>query len=334
MPDAPACGPVPRSRPGGSAPPLHAGLPACRQALNLMSPSASIPRRVLGAARRGALALTCLVLVACGGADKPAAGSGQIVARVGDSELSVHQLDALAQRQGPAVQAGTDAARAALDTLVDLELAAKAAVKDGLDRDPKVVQQLELARREVLAKAWAERVRATASLPGSEDISRYQLDNPALFGERRLYLLHEAFLAGNADELKGLKDRLSSTLPVATALELLRASPTLRSGSTIARAAEDLPLVLLPRLAKLREGDSLWLDGQDGARVLTVLGVRAAPLGGRQADRVTQAFLTTERQRAATRDAMAALREQFPVRLEGRFAPGAAAAAPASAASR
>jgi EpsD family peptidyl-prolyl cis-trans isomerase len=299
----------------------------------MMFLSESTLRRGARAARTGALALSCLVIAACGGGAKPAAGSGQIVARVGDSELSVHQLDALAQRQGPAVQVGPDAARAALETLVDLELAAQAATKDGLDRDPKVVQQLELARREVLAKAWSERVRATASLPGSEDISRYQIENPALFSERRLYLLQESFLGGSADELKELKGRLAANPPVATALELLRSSPALRSGSTIARAAEDLPLVLLPRLAKLREGESLWLDGPEGARVLTVIGVRAAPLSGRQADRVTQAYLTTERQRKASRDAMAALRAQVPVQLEGRFAP-AAGSAPAPAASR
>ena len=54
-----------------------------------------------------------------------------------------------------------------------------------LDRDPRVVQQLEAVRREVLARAYVEKVGEAAAKPTPEEIKKYYDEKPALFSDRR-----------------------------------------------------------------------------------------------------------------------------------------------------
>ena len=54
--------------------------------------------------------------------------------------------------------AGPDATRQAVDSLINEQLLVKSALDNKLDRDPAVVQALERARRQVLARAYVERL--------------------------------------------------------------------------------------------------------------------------------------------------------------------------------
>ena len=59
--------------------------------------------------------------------------------------------------------------KTAAETLIDQELAVQKAVELKLDRDPQVVQALEAARRDVLARAYKERVTQGVTRAGSEE---------------------------------------------------------------------------------------------------------------------------------------------------------------------
>ena len=110
--------------------------------------------------RRLVAAMACaLLLVGCG-ADAPVADS-QVAVRVNKGEISVHQVQAVMKRQPRLAAEQVNAASSrVLEALIDQELAAQAAVDKGLERDPDVVQALQLARREVLARAYQEQLAA------------------------------------------------------------------------------------------------------------------------------------------------------------------------------
>src|SRR5262245_26675623 len=99
-------------------------------------------------------AMLAAMLAACGG--EPPNEPSQVVARVNDSEITVTQLRlALAAKGNEA--ATPETTRQVLEGLVNEQLLIDAALRNELDRDPLVMQALESARRQLLARAYLER---------------------------------------------------------------------------------------------------------------------------------------------------------------------------------
>jgi hypothetical protein len=104
-------------------------------------------RRRLPLAAAAALAAT-LALIGCGGQDKAAT---QTAAKVNKEEITVHQINFVLQQQRNLRPEQAEAAsKQILERLIDQELAVQKADDQKLDRDPRVVQQVEAAR----ARSW------------------------------------------------------------------------------------------------------------------------------------------------------------------------------------
>src|SRR5262249_40178575 len=130
------------------------------------------------------------LLAGCGGKkDRPAT---QTAARVNKEEITVHQINyVLSQQRGLPPEQAASAAKQVLDTLIDQELALQKASEQKVDRDPRVAQQIEAARREIIARAYMEKIGSGAPRPTPEEIHKYYEQHPALFKERRVYTLQE-----------------------------------------------------------------------------------------------------------------------------------------------
>src|SRR5687768_11230398 len=118
------------------------------------------PGMYLPGVRTTAVAIAAvLVLAACGDKkDKPAT---QTAARVNKEEVTVHQINYLLQQQrGLRPEQADAASKQMLERLIDQELALQKANDLKLDRDPQVVQQLEAARRDIVSRAYFEKVGA------------------------------------------------------------------------------------------------------------------------------------------------------------------------------
>lgn len=82
--------------------------------------------------------------------DKPAATVNGVVIPQARVDMRVKIATAQGQPDTPALQ------KAVLDDMINLEVLAQAADKAGINKDPEVVQQLELARESVLAGAFVQ----------------------------------------------------------------------------------------------------------------------------------------------------------------------------------
>ena len=103
-------------------------------------------------------------------------------------EITVHQINfVLAQQRALAPEQAASASRQVLERLIDQELALQKAADQKIDRDPRVVQQLEAARREIIARAYLEKIAAGAPKPTPQEIKAYYDAHPALFSDRRVY---------------------------------------------------------------------------------------------------------------------------------------------------
>ncbi|MBN9673949.1 peptidylprolyl isomerase [Labrenzia aggregata] len=102
-----------------------------------------------------ALAVSFLALT-LGSASLSAAEPDDVVARVGDAEVTEADLAFAAQDLGPQLQRFPPAQwrELLLDAVVDMELMAQAARKDGLDQDPDFKRQVEFLELQALRNAY------------------------------------------------------------------------------------------------------------------------------------------------------------------------------------
>ena len=270
-----------------------------------------------------------LLVAACGGGERKA--DSQVAAIVNKGEISVHQVQAVLQRQ-PRLQAGDaggSASARVLEGLIDQELAAQAAQAQSLDRDPRVVQAVEAARRELLAHAYQESIAAKVGNPGSDEVERYYESHPALFARRRLYILQETLLEGTPEQFAGLPDKVAQAQG-ADELKLLLDRAGVRSEVRVrAQASEDLPQLLLEPLARLDAGRSAYFAQAQGARVYTVLQAHEAPVDLHLATNAITAYIANDRKAQAIAQAMKELRAAAQVAYQGPFAKPRATAASA-----
>ena len=163
----------------------------------------------------------------------------------------------------------------ALDKVIDRELLVQQALHDGLDRDPRVVEAVEEARRKVLAEAWLDRQAAQA--PRKDEVRSFYSENPALFAERRIYRL------------------------------------------TLSQPAEVLPLVWLPRLARMKPGESAAFPSALGVAQVELVQVEEAPLAEAQAAPLIEQFLAGKKRLEVAAAEVKRLRETARIEYIGEF---------------
>lgn len=325
-----------RRPPGWGAVAVHRLAYAAGRWFSLMSAMSSFRLfsfRTSLPARSAPVLVACAALLVLGGCDRAAQkASSQVAVKVNDDEISVHQVDVLLSRQPtvPADQADAQTRRL-VDTLVEEELAAQAARKQGLDRDPRVVQAVEAAKREVLARAYQDSLADQAVQPSTDEIERYYESQPALFAQRKLYTVQELAAEAGEEQLAALKPKIEAASGAEAAGDVLRAAGLRYTSRQLTLPAEAVPLPMLPTLAALEVGKSLVLPGPGGVRVVTLLQSQPATVDRKTASPAIQQYLLRERKRQIVLQGMKSIRDTAHIEYRGRFTPPSAAASSASA---
>ncbi|GCL65121.1 EpsD family peptidyl-prolyl cis-trans isomerase [Pseudaquabacterium pictum] len=281
-----------------------------------------------------ALVSTAALLAACG--DKKEKGASQTAAKVNKNEVTVHQINFVLQQQRNIRPEQADAAsKQILERLIDQELALQKADDLKIDRDPRVVQQLEAAKREIIARAYLEKVGEAAPKPTPEEIKKYYDEKPALFKERRIYSIQEIAIEAKPEQVATLREKLTASKNINEFVEFLKANEFKFSGNQAVRAAEQLPLQSLDAFAKMTDGQAMMNQAANGVQVVVLAGSRSQPVAEEQARPAIEQFLLNERKRKLIEDDIKAMRGAAKIEYVGKFgegAPGAAPAAPAATA--
>ena len=289
-----------------------------------------------GRARASRLAVALVVafgVAACGGSGTGAKKATQVVAKVNDDELSVHQINFVLQRTpGIPPERAAEARKEVLERLIDQELAVQRAKASKLDRDAEIMQRLEAARREVLARAYMERVAAQVPKPDANEVGKFFAENPALFAERRIWRLNEIVLPGQPPGWAGLAKQLGPVKTAAEAADLLRRAGIDSAVATnVARGSEGIPLDVLPKFSKLRDGEVAVFQNGPQVVIAEIRSSQAAPLDAKQAGPAIEQFIMNRRRNEAAQAEMKRLRDVAKIEYKGDFAQGEPAAAPKAA---
>jgi len=293
--------------------------------LTMHRPATTATRWLALAAVAGAV-----LLVGCGEKKDKAS---QTAARVNKDEITVHQINFVLQQQRNVKPEQAEAAsKQILERLVDQQLALQKADESKVDRDPRVVQQLEAARREIIARAYLEKVGEAATKPTPEDIKNYYAEKPALFSQRRIYSIQEIAIEAKPEQTAGLREKLGAAKNIGEFVEYLKANDFRFAGNQAVRAAEQLPLSSLETFAKMKDGQAMLVPANNGVQVIVLAGSRMQPVNEEQARPAIEQFILNDRKRKLIDEDVKAMRAAAKIEYIGKFAQGAASAPGAAAA--
>lgn len=282
-----------------------------------------------------AIVLSTLVLGACGDRPPEKKAASQVAAKVNEGEISVHQINFVLQRTPNIPAAKAEAAkRQVLESLIDQELAVQQAMEAKLERTPNVMQAIESARREILARAFIEQKVSKQAKPSADEVRKFYNDHPELFANRKIYRIEEVAFAATPEIIAGIKAQLGTgKASVAEVVGGLKAKGVEVTGGVSVKAAEQLALELLPRLAQAKDGQVQMIENQGRVAFITVLASKSEPMDEIKAQPFIENFINNKQKSEAARSTMKELREKAKIEYVGEFvAPApAVAAAPAAA---
>ncbi|WP_157268362.1 EpsD family peptidyl-prolyl cis-trans isomerase [Azohydromonas aeria] len=271
-----------------------------------------------------ALALALGLLSACG--DRNPKAASQVAVRVNNDEISVHQVNFVLQQQDTPQESLDAASRQVLNRLVDQELALQKALELKIDRQPAVLQALEAARREVLARAYVERIGEAVLKPTAAEIEQFYKDKPALFSERRIYQLQELNIEAKPEQLPEITKKLAAAKDLGEFAEYLKSQNLRFAQNRAVRAAEQLPMEQLKEFATMRDGQARLVATPTGAAVIMLVKSQSQPVSLEKAQPAIEQYLLTQRRREVVENDIKDLRAAAKIEYVGKFAEPAASA--------
>lgn len=286
-----------------------------------------LPGRARSSVATIAAALALAGLVAgCGDKKKENdAAATQTAAKVNKEEVTVHQINhVLSQQRAAPPEQAASTNRLVLERLIDQELVVQKAGEQKIDRDPRVLQQIEAARRDIISRAYMEKLGEGAAKPTEAEVVAYYQSHPALFSARRVFSLQEVLVQAPPEQIESLKTVLAQSKTFADFVAYLKSNSIKFAGSEAVRTAEQLPMEQLQKFADMKDGQTVFNVRQGGAQVLHLVQSRQQPVSEQQAKGAIEKFIVNERKRKLIADDLQALRGAAKVEYVGQFAAEAA----------
>jgi EpsD family peptidyl-prolyl cis-trans isomerase len=269
--------------------------------------------------------LALALFAGCGQREEKKATT-QVAAKVNSTEITISQINsALARNPNIPPEVAERVKREILDKLIDAELAKEEAVAKKLDRSPNVLQSLESAKTEILARAYVEQVVAAQPKPTPDEVKKYFVEHPELFSQRRVFNIEEITVQTKEGLAAKLREQIAKARSLQDIAAWLKSQEIQFAANSGVRAAEQLPLAYLPQIQTMKDGEMRVFE-TGNLQVLRVAASKAVPVTEEQASPRIQQFLFSQRSTEAVIKDMKQLKEKAKVEYVGEFAASAAEA--------
>ncbi|MCC7681178.1 MULTISPECIES: EpsD family peptidyl-prolyl cis-trans isomerase [unclassified Janthinobacterium] len=235
--------------------------------------------------------LTAVGMAACGNKEKKA---GQALASVNGEEITVLQLNEEMQRANVQAAQQDAASKQLLESLIDRQLLLNEAVKEKMDRDPKVVQAVERAKSLIIAQAYMQKKIGSLPRPGKAEVEAYFEKNPQYFTQRKQFDMRELIIASADmnDALKAAMDAAKSLDEVAAWLD----THQVKYGRTqLSRSSADLAPELSGKLLAMPKGQLFIIREGDRTLLISLADIKDSPVTLAQAAPQIEQFLTNKK---------------------------------------
>jgi EpsD family peptidyl-prolyl cis-trans isomerase len=244
----------------------------------------------------------------------------QVEAKVNADEITVHQVNrVLARSQNVTPELAGPAKRAILDKLIEQTLARQQALNKKLDRSPAVMQAVEAARSEILARAYLEQIAAAQPAPTAAEVKQYYAAHPELFAQRRIFNLEDLVVLPSEGLAAALREEVAKARSLAQISAWLKSRDAKFTANRGVLAAEQIPLELLPALQAMKDGDIQLVESGGRLQVIRLIASQAAPLDEATAIPRIQQFLFNQRSIEAIAREMKQLKQAAHIEYVGEL---------------
>ena len=251
----------------------------------------------------------------------------QVAAKVNSTEITVSQINNVLARMPNVTPENSDRVkRQILDKLVDAELAKEEAVAKKLDRSPNVVQQIEAAKTEVLARAYIEQFASQQPKPTPEEVKKYYIDHPEFFTQRRVFNVEEIALQATEGLAAKVREQIAKTRSMQALGNWLKSENIQFNANSGVRFTEQIPIEYQKQMQAMKDGEIRLFENGGALIVVHVVASKTAPVDEAHAAPRIQQHLFNERSQVALATDIKQLKEKAKIEYVGEFAASAAEA--------
>ena len=287
----------------------------------------NVPQRILTA---GVILLTVAGLAACGGDKQKKVG--QALASVNGEEITALQLNEELQRAGVPAAQQEAASKQLLEALIDRQVVENVALKEKIDRDPKVMQAVERAKALIISQAYMQKKLSGMAPPSKAEVEDYFNKHPELFSNRKQFDMRQLLIASKDmnDALKQVIDKSKSLDEVAAWME---SSKIGFARGQVSRTTTDLAPELVAKLQSMPKGQLFIINEGERAMLMTIVDIKEVPVKLAAAAPQIEQYLVNTRAKDAAKQEMERLRAAAKIEYLNQPAAATAASGAASAAS-
>ena len=285
----------------------------------------NVQQRILTA---GVILLTVAGLAACGGDKQKKVG--QALASVNGEEITALQLNEELQRAGVPAAQQEAASKQLLEALIDRQVVENVALKEKIDRDPKVMQAVERAKALIISQAYMQKKLSGMAPPSKAEVEDYFNKHPELFSNRKQFDMRQLLIASKDmnDALKQVIDKSKSLDEVAAWMESNKIG---FARAQVSRTTTDLAPELVGKLQSMPKGQLFIINEGERAMLMTIVDIKEVPVKLAAAAPQIEQYLVNTRAKDAAKQEMERLRAA--AKIEYLNQPAAATAAASGAAS-
>ena len=287
----------------------------------------NVQQRILTA---GVILLTVAGLAACGGDKQKKVG--QALASVNGEEITALQLNEELQRAGVPAAQQEAASKQLLEALIDRQVVENVALKEKIDRDPKVMQAVERAKALIISQAYMQKKLSGMAPPSKAEVEDYFNKHPELFSNRKQFDMRQLLISSKDmnDALKQVIDKSKSLDEVAAWMESNKIG---FARGQVSRTTTDLAPELVGKLQSMPKGQLFIINEGDRAMLMTIVDIKEVPVKLAAAAPQIEQYLVNTRTKDAAKQEMERLRAAAKIEYLNQPAAATAASGAASAAS-
>ncbi|NMM39115.1 MAG: peptidyl-prolyl cis-trans isomerase, EpsD family [Glaciimonas sp.] len=217
--------------------------------------------------------------------------------KVNDVEITMLQpIDDLVAAERRPIAAEQAVNKQLLETMIDRQLLQEEAMRNRLDRDPKVIQAIDRAKTQILAQAYLQSKFATIDTPSRAEIDTYFQTHPELFTQRKLFYMNELVVA-TKDVTAKLKKRLDSAKSIEQVAVWLDNNHVQYKRTQLTRSTADLAPEIITKLRAMRRNQLFVIKAGEYSMLNSIYDVKPSPVTAQAAAPQIERYLRNKKRK-------------------------------------